>query len=79
MEKRERNSPGIREIIKDFLNGKVELASTDEIYRHVAQRIDLKAKRPRASVFSVLTKMPEVVRTGRGQYILSEPQRTPNE
>lgn len=71
MQRRIRNSPTIREIIREFLAGKSESASFDDIYNHVVKRVTLISKKPRASVFSVLTRMPDVVRTQPSKYNLT--------
>jgi len=70
MPRRIRNSPTVQEIIREFLGGRTEPASNDEIFRHVVRRATLISEKPRASVFSVLTRMPDVARFQRGKYML---------
>lgn len=65
---RVRNSPTIREIILVFLAQQPEPLNLSEICSNVTDRA---TKTPRTSIFSVLTRMPEVVRTGPGVYTLS--------
>jgi hypothetical protein len=72
MPRRVRNSPTIQEVIRDYLKAKVEPAKFGEIYEYVSERVTLAAKKPRASVFSVLARMDGVERVGPGQYRLSE-------
>ena len=79
MQRRIRNSPTIREIIQEFLAGKSEAASFDDIYNHVVKRVTLISKKPRASVFSVLTRMPDVVRTQPSKYVISPAQKKSND
>lgn len=71
MRRRSKNSPTIREVIRQFLTTRNQPADLDEIYRFVVGRVTLRTKTPRASVFSVITRMPEVVRTQPGMYLLT--------
>ncbi len=74
MRQRVRNQPTIKEVILEFLVKKREDATVDEIYNHVAESVTLLSKTPRNSVFSVLTRMPEVKRVGSkrsGRYKLA--------
>lgn len=70
MSKPLRKSPTIREIIEDYLVQRSESASVSEIYNHVRTRASLASKNPRATVFSVLTRMGNVTKTGPGNYTL---------
>jgi hypothetical protein len=70
MAERIRNSPTIQEIIRAYLQKKDDAATVGEIYDHVIKRVSLTSKSPRASVFSVLTRMPDVERTRPGEYNL---------
>ena len=69
--KRVRNSPTIREIILTFLAQQPGPVSPSEICNHVTERATFTSKTPRASIFSVLTRMPKVVRMGPSVYTLS--------
>ena len=65
-----RNSPTIQEIIRAYLQKKGAAATVGEIYDHVIKRATITSERPRASVFSVLTRMPDIERTRPGEYNL---------
>ena len=75
MKRRNRNSPTIREAIRKFFATRREPAHLDEIYQFEAGRVPLTSKTPRASVFSVITRMPDVVRTQPGIYLLTRQSR----
>ena len=71
MNSRKRNSPTVRETIRQFLLAKNEPANIEEIYEFVVDRVRFTSKTPRGSMNSVLTWMPEVVRVERGVYTLT--------
>ena len=71
MGKRIRNSPPIREIILAYLSEQPNPVEFSEICKHVVERATFTSKTPKASIFSVITRMPEVVRTEPSKYALS--------
>ena len=76
MSRRRKNSPTISKVVRQFLATRSEPAHLDEIYRFVVGRVTLTSKTPRASVFSVVTRMPDVVRTQPAMYLLTRPSET---
>jgi len=68
MNRRIRNSPAIKDIIREYMLRKGKVVTFDEIYDRVCESATLISKRPRASVYSVLYRMPEVERDGSGKY-----------
>jgi len=70
MKQRVRNSPPMREIIRKYMVKKGDAVSFDEIYGHVSKSVTLMTKTPRNSVFSVLTRIPDVERVGPAIYKL---------
>ncbi len=79
MKRRNRNSLTIREAIRQFFAERSEPANLDEINRFVAERVTLTSKTPRASVFSVMIRMPDVIRTEPSTYMLTRQSRTTND
>ena len=77
MKQRIRNSPSIRAVIHEFLAGRMGPTSLDEVYDHVAPKVTLTSQTPRASVVSVLSRMPDVVRTQPGKYMLISNSKEP--
>lgn len=75
MPRRNTNYPKIREIILTFLADQAEPVRLREICDHVEERATFISKAPRASIFSVLTRMPEMVRTEPGKYARSDTTR----
>ena len=68
MNQRVRNSPPMRDIIRGYMAKKGDAASFEEIYTHVSKSVTLMGKTPRNSVFSVLTRIPDVERVGPAMY-----------
>jgi hypothetical protein len=68
---RKKGSPSIKDVISDFMTrNRSREYSFQEIYEHVQEAIGLTSKTPRNSVFSVLVRMADVERVGRGTYRL---------
>jgi len=70
MKQRVRNSPPIRDIIHEYMVKKGDTVSFEEIYKHVYKSVTLLGKTPRNSVFSVLTRIPDIERVGPAMYRL---------
>jgi len=70
MKQRVRNSPSIKDIIREYMAKKGDVASFEEIYDHVSKSVTLMTKTPRNSVFSVLTRIPGIERVGPARYRL---------
>lgn len=68
MKQRVRNSPPMRDVIHGYMVKKGKAASFEEIYTHVSSSVTLMGKTPRNSVFSVLTRIPDVERVGPAMY-----------
>lgn len=68
---RVRNSPTIQELIRDLLASKHRPVPFGDIYDYVSANATLTSKKPRASVFSVLTRMRDVKRAQPGTYMLT--------
>ena len=68
---RYRNTPPIKEVIREFLARKKDGASVQEIYKYVQRFVAFTSKTPRNSVYSVLVRMQNVERVGPGKYKLT--------
>jgi len=68
---RYRNTPPIKDVIREFLVNKGDGASVQEIYEYVQRFVMFTSKTPRNSVFSVLVRMQNVQRVGPGKYKLT--------
>jgi hypothetical protein len=71
MKQRIRNSPPIKHIIREYMHSKGDPVSFGEIYEHVSKLATLVSKTPRNSVFSVLTRMPDIERVSHAKYKLT--------
>jgi len=70
MKKIFRNSPSMKVIIHDYMVKRGDAASFEEIYEHVHNSVTLLGKTPRNSIFSVLTRIPDIERVGPAMYKL---------
>lgn len=77
MKNRIKNKPPIREIIRQLLADRAEPTDVREIYDYVAERVTLVSDTPRSSVFSVLTRMPDVIRVEPRKYALTPSVKDP--
>ena len=68
MKQRVRNSPPMRDVIHGYMVKRGKPASFEEIYTHVSSSVTLMGKTPRNSVFSVLTRIPDIERIGPAMY-----------
>ena len=64
------NSPSTRELIIDYLTRRGGPASFDDIYQTVSKSVQLATETPRASIFSILIRSPEIERVDRATYKL---------
>jgi len=71
MKQRIRNSPPIKHIIREYMRSKGDAVPFEEIYEHVSKSATLVSKTPRNSVFSVLTRMPDIKRVSHAKYKLT--------
>ncbi len=72
MKQRVRNLPPMREIIRGYMTKKGDAVSFEEVYKHVSKSATLLGKTPRNSVFSVLTRIPDIERVGPALYKLKD-------
>jgi len=71
MKQRIRNSPSVKHVIREYMLRKGDTASFKEIYEHVCKSATLLSKTPRNSVFSILTRMPDIQRVRPATYKLT--------